>query len=1043
MTFAQNVSKDAIAKKYINQNIEKWNLTSNDVQDLYVDQYTDEHNGVTHIYFNQQYNGLKIFNAVTSVHITQDGNAYSVGNRFISNIQDKVNTTESRITPVDALQNACSFLGITNSRFVNIEKISNSEYKFNNPEFAHNDINANLMYVLTKDNKLRLVWNLPIDQKDKSDYVNLRIDAVTGKVIDQNSWTVKCNIDHSNYVHKHTCTEKVSNLLNTNPITPSKASSYRVVKFPAESPIYGLPELVVDPYNPTASPYGWHDTDGVEGAEYTITRGNNVNAYLDTLDSNNGGFQPDGGEALVFDFPFDDQAEPSELTSAAITNLFYANNFMHDFSYMYGFTEAAGNFQKNNYGNGGIAGDAVIAQAQDGAVLFDGEHLNNANFGTPPDGNRPRMQMYNWTQSNVLEILEPASVAGIYTTGSASYGPDIIEENLDITGELAIIKDGKPSLTDGCQEATNPEELDGKIVFADRGSCFFEEKTLNAQHAGAIAVIICNFADELVGMQGGIDDDEPTIPTLSMGKSTCDKLKLLIDQGLKMRIHVPQGNGPRYFDADFDNGVMAHEYAHGISNRLTGGAGNSSALTNPEQMGEGWSDYFALITTVENGDTGTDKRGVGNYLNGEGTDGIGIRRYPYSTDMSINPLTYRDVASNTEVHALGEVWTAVLWDLYWAFVDEYGFSDDLTDMTAGNNIANILIMDGMKMQPVSPGFIDGRNAILLADQLDFEDEHKCLIWKVFARRGMGYEADQGQSSSAADQTESFLHLPVCIKALKITKTFSPEVKPGDDLEYTLHIINHLDSTVSAVVVTDEIPEGCIYKDGSGSETPVINNGIISWELNNLAHGDEVTLKYTITTDGGKKSNTFYYEGFEGDEDEISDNWAAISEGKTIDGNVWELIEDFELSNNGDRFFFVSNTEKQHDERLISLNEITIQGDNPHLTFSHNYDTESTGDAGLIYLSTNEGDSWIDLGPYITHNKYTGPVKYGTFVLPFLNGFSGNSNGYITSYVDLSEFVGENVIFRWRFGSDENFAEYGWSLDDVFLTDLKNIKVRLV
>ncbi len=64
----------------------------------------------------------------------------------------------------------------------------------------------------------------------------------------------------------------------------------------------------------------------------------------------------------------------------AITNLFYMNNMMHDIWYQYGFDEASGNFQENNYSNGGLVGDSVFADAQDGGGL------NNANFGTPPDG---------------------------------------------------------------------------------------------------------------------------------------------------------------------------------------------------------------------------------------------------------------------------------------------------------------------------------------------------------------------------------------------------------------------------------------------------------------------------------------------------------------------------------------------------------------------------------------------------------------------------------------------------------------------------------
>jgi extracellular elastinolytic metalloproteinase len=77
-----------------------------------------------------------------------------------------------------------------------------------------------------------------------------------------------------------------------------------------------------------------------------------------------------------------------------VTNLFYWNNIIHDVQYQYGFDEAAGNFQVNNYGRGGLGNDSVRAEAQDGAGT------NNANFGTPADGQRPRMQMFIWTAAN-------------------------------------------------------------------------------------------------------------------------------------------------------------------------------------------------------------------------------------------------------------------------------------------------------------------------------------------------------------------------------------------------------------------------------------------------------------------------------------------------------------------------------------------------------------------------------------------------------------------------------------------------------------------
>ncbi len=132
----------------------------------------------------------------------------------------------------------------------------------------------------------------------------------------------------------------------------------------------------------------------------TVTTGNNVDAYLDTNADN----QPDAtngnglqnGRAFSsiqdFTFPFTLGVDPRTQRAASVTNLFYFNNIIHDFSYRLGFTESAGNFQTDNFGRGGIGNDPVRAEAQDGSGT------NNANFGTPPDGQRPRMQMFLFTR---------------------------------------------------------------------------------------------------------------------------------------------------------------------------------------------------------------------------------------------------------------------------------------------------------------------------------------------------------------------------------------------------------------------------------------------------------------------------------------------------------------------------------------------------------------------------------------------------------------------------------------------------------------------
>ena len=92
---------------------------------------------------------------------------------------------------------------------------------------------------------------------------------------------------------------------------------------------------------------------------------------------------------------------------------------------------------------------------------------------------------------------------------------------------------------------------------------------------------------------------------------------------------------------------------------------------------------------------------------------------------------------------MGEVWATVLWDLNWQFIYRYGYNADFFAAAGGNNKALKLVLDGCKLQVCNPGFLDGRDALLRADSLTNRAANAGLIWNVFARRGMGYGAVQG------------------------------------------------------------------------------------------------------------------------------------------------------------------------------------------------------------------------------------------------------------------------------------------------------------
>ncbi|MBP9663212.1 MAG: M36 family metallopeptidase, partial [Pyrinomonadaceae bacterium] len=89
--------------------------------------------------------------------------------------------------------------------------------------------------------------------------------------------------------------------------------------------------------------------------------------------------------------PGDDPLTP-QAQRGAVTQMFYLMNLYHDELYKRGFNEPARNFQHLNFaGAGGVANDRVSSEGQDSSGT------NNANFSTPADGSRGRMQMYLWT----------------------------------------------------------------------------------------------------------------------------------------------------------------------------------------------------------------------------------------------------------------------------------------------------------------------------------------------------------------------------------------------------------------------------------------------------------------------------------------------------------------------------------------------------------------------------------------------------------------------------------------------------------------------
>ncbi|SEL24766.1 Por secretion system C-terminal sorting domain-containing protein [Aquimarina amphilecti] len=727
----------------------------------------------SNIYVIQEYKEIPIYNAVGSF-VVKNGKVLSFSGKLHNDLSKKVNTIIPNILAPEAVQQVASNVGInTPINLKNINKSDNGKVIYVDENLSQEQIPVQLMYVL-RDGKIYLCWDMSIYTMDGKHWYSARVNAVTGEVLDKTDWMTECSFEHTENRNTHRDDVSQSTFGFKKKYNFLMEGSYNVYPIPAiESPNHGNRVLITNPAEATASPFGWHDTNGIDGAEFTTTRGNNVIASEDVNANNGIGNLADGGASLVFDFPFNENELVENFEEASITNLFYANNVTHDVWYQYGFDETAGNFQFNNYGRGGSASDEVFADAQDGSGF------NNANFGTPPDGANPRMQMFLWNPTpdpavNTF-VVNGGTLSGAYVTVDNSFNPGHIDapefpSGLTANLALAIDDDSSVNANDICSNIINASSLNGRIAVVRRGGCNFDDKVSRCQAAGAVAVLVVNnVAGDPIAMGG--DDGSITIPAVMIGR---DNGEALITEMTSNTINVTLSDIGRNFfaeDSSFDNGIVVHEYGHGISNRLTGGANNSGCLTScvqfdpdgnctqaTEQMGEGWSDWFALMMTIESGDAAEDSRGIGTYAVGQPTTGGGIRPFPYSTNMTINPVTYADTnntGSFSAPHGVGSIWASMIWDLTWALIERDGFDPDLYNGTGGNNLAMQLIMDGLKLQSCNPGFVDGRDAILMADEIANSGANVCLIWEVFARRGLGWGATQGDSLNRTDQTEAF------------------------------------------------------------------------------------------------------------------------------------------------------------------------------------------------------------------------------------------------------------------------------------------------
>lgn len=581
-----NMDPSEVVRNFITEYAALFEIDGNEIPAARITRnYTDEHNGVTHLTFQQRIKGIDLFDSGIKANVDRNGRLINISSTMLPRPRGDFSPPEAKFSELEAIRAAAAGVGVvvkTDPTPAEEPQEPARKRRWNNSDDFRMDqaIETQPVYFPMSRDDIRAAWFVLVPTKGVGHTYEMVIDASDGTVL-----------------HR---VDQLCEEVGSATILASTTGS---------SPVCGGQTRYLFSVDPSAtspgSPFGWFDTNGVAGPEFYDTRGNNVDAHTDTDADNvaDSGSRPSGGFDLLFAPLLNFASSPETYRAASVVQGFYYVNHYHDRLYGFGFTEAAGNFQTNNYGRGGIGNDAIQLDCQDGSGT------NNANFGTPADGSPGRCQMYLWT-------------------------------------------------------STTPNR-----------------------------------------------------------------------------------------DSTFDAGVMYHELTHGLSNRLTGGPANSSALNNVQSggMGEGWSDFVALCLTSSSTDDPNGVYPVGTYVLGQACNGAGIRRRQYSTNMGVNPLTFDaygtsgttpyGIARSTQVHNSGELWCSALWDCRGFLYEIYGF--------AANDLILQLVVDAMKLQPANPSFTQARDAVLAADLVLTGGANQRMLWTAFARRALGFSASTASSSATS------------------------------------------------------------------------------------------------------------------------------------------------------------------------------------------------------------------------------------------------------------------------------------------------------
>lgn len=839
---------------------------------------------------------------------------------------------------------------------------------------------------------------------------------------------------------------------------------------PDQGPIdAAVPALIsVEGFN--TNPDGLADPWLPPGAK--LTHGNNVDAYVDH-DAPNGlddlDFRASVTAPGVFDRVYDLTLPPLDSKAqsmAAITQLFYVNNWLHDFWYDSGFNEATGVAQDSNFGRGGVEGDALHAEAQDAALAGA---RNNANMSTPMDGAPPTMQMYLWSGVTKVALLELKPLGKDFEVAIAQFGPP----DFDVTAAMVLLDDGGgKSPSDGCEAPTN--NLVGKIALIDRGNCTFETKVNFAQAAGAVGVVIADNVDAPNVLNPGNDADteDPTIPSFGTTMASGVALKAALKKTPQTAHMVGESSVER--DGTIDNMIVAHEWGHYLHHRLVDCGSTACGAES-----EGWGDFNAIYTTLREGDDLDATYAASLYAAFDPTGYFGIRRLPYTVDFARNPLTFRHIAdgeelpmgppiepsgaSNSEVHNAGEIWATMMWEVYIALHKAHADQGDLDFAGVRRRMADIIV-PGMMLAPPSPTYLEQRDALLMAaraiDPNDF-----ATIAQAFARRGAGSCAISPPKNSVdlvGVKEDYQVRANGVILAAKVDDSLAScdhdgiiDVGELGHVELTLYNAGAELLPAGAVVEVHQPDPALVFPDGPSLVAPALEaltSTVLELPISIAAIQEyrPLTLTLRLVTPGGCVEfldvplDTFIHADLKpmasrDDELEVTPSvWTP--DGGNADG-VWRHSSGPESG----FFWHADDVGRPTDTRLLSPT-IQVSASEPFtISFDHAYSFETSmgtyWDGGVVEVRRGDAKEWVDISTLAAATDYKGVIISEANPLNGRSAYVGETPGFPKRQPESlnlgMNLAGESIVLRFRVGTDAAAGAHGWDIDNIRLTGTDN------